>query len=242
MAVSDLLIDLEGILVADFDFTLHAAIFVRTGVGLIGQEVLQVDGQAVAGGDPQYQRTRTLVGAQRHLARHRGAALSQGYLMIIDHIATQGEDHAVNVLRTEAVEHQRLIQRHDVGHQIALTARSRFGQLDAEHRGRQQQQMKDGWNVENAGHDHGPRCGCSQGIILDNSVEQSACHKNYVYFSYSYDWHLIHRGIIPHLFPTFSPGPPCPNVGENHPTAFGHSGASADKPCKRRYWRSTLGT
>ncbi|MCY1449430.1 hypothetical protein D9M71_661650 [compost metagenome] len=90
--------------------------------------------------------------------------------MVIDHIAAQGEHHAVDVLRTEAVEHQRLVQRHDVGHQVAFTSRCRFGDFDAEHRCGQQQPGKDGWSVECAGHDHGPRCGCSQGIILDKTL------------------------------------------------------------------------
>ncbi|MNF70364.1 hypothetical protein D3C84_522720 [compost metagenome] len=71
VAVSHLLIGLELLLAAtDFDafllFTLllFATVAVGTGVGLVGQQVLQVDGQAVTGSHPQRQRTRTLVRSQ----------------------------------------------------------------------------------------------------------------------------------------------------------------------------------
>ncbi|MNX53456.1 hypothetical protein D3C86_841520 [compost metagenome] len=177
VTVSHLFVGLElGRTVTDFDafflltLFLSTAIAVGAGVGLVGQQVLQVDGQAVTGSHPQYQRTRTLVGPQGHFARHCRAALLQRDLTVIDHVASQGEHHAVDVLRPEAVEHQRLIQRHDVGHQVAFTARSCFGNLDAEHRSGQQQPREYLWSVVNAGHDHGPHCGCSQGIILDKTL------------------------------------------------------------------------
>ncbi|MNR24751.1 hypothetical protein D3C85_1418520 [compost metagenome] len=83
--------------------------------------------------------------------------------MVIDHIATQGEHHAVDVLRTEAVEHQWLVQRHDVGHQISFATDGCFGCLDAEHRRHQQQQIKHRRSVRFSGHVHGPRGGCSKG-------------------------------------------------------------------------------
>ncbi|MNC61162.1 hypothetical protein D3C75_1110870 [compost metagenome] len=82
MAVGHLLVDLEVFVTAHFDaFFFLALLFlatvVGTGVGLIGQQVLQVDGQAVTGGHPQHQRTWTLVGTQRNLARHRRTTLGQ---------------------------------------------------------------------------------------------------------------------------------------------------------------------
>ncbi|MNI73979.1 hypothetical protein D3C73_1300340 [compost metagenome] len=141
-----------------------------TGVGLISQQVLQIDGQAVTGRNAQHQRPRTLVGPQRYLARHRRAALGQRHIVVVDHIAAQGVDHAVDVLRAEAVEHQRLIQRHDVRHQIAFAACSGFGELDAEQRRKKQQQVYQVMSVGDTGHDHGPRCGGSQGMVLDKSL------------------------------------------------------------------------
>ncbi|MNE12943.1 hypothetical protein D3C80_1057660 [compost metagenome] len=111
MAVGDLSVDgmLAGI-----------RALVMVGVGLVGQQVLQVDGQAIAGGDPQYHRPWTLVRAQADLARYGGAALGQWHVVVIDHVAAQGVDHAVDVLCTEAVEHQGLVQHHHVGHQVAF--------------------------------------------------------------------------------------------------------------------------
>ncbi|MNK72024.1 hypothetical protein D3C87_914920 [compost metagenome] len=73
--------------------------------------------------------------------------------MFIDHIAAQGEHHAVDVLRAEAVEHQWLIEGDDVGHQVALATYGRAGQLDAEHRGQNQQPVNQGRSVRKASHD-----------------------------------------------------------------------------------------
>ncbi|MNZ75457.1 hypothetical protein D3C78_939340 [compost metagenome] len=95
-------------------------------VGLIGQQVLQVHRQAVAGGHPQHDRTRTLVRAQADLAGLRHAAAAEQHAVVVHHIAAQGVDHAVDVLRAEAVEHQRLVDGHHVGHQVALAAHRRL--------------------------------------------------------------------------------------------------------------------
>ncbi|MCY1400244.1 hypothetical protein D9M71_153200 [compost metagenome] len=100
---------------------------VMVGVGLVGQQVLQVDAKAIAGGDTQHHRPRALVRAQADLARYGGPALGQRHIVLIDHVAAQGVDHAVDVLRTEAVEHQGLVQHHHIGHQVSLTARSGLG-------------------------------------------------------------------------------------------------------------------
>ena len=99
---------------------------VLVGVGLISQQVLQIDGQAITGRHPQHNRPWTLVRAQRDLARHCCATLVEGDLVFINHIAAQREDHAVGILGTEAVEHQWLVERHYVGHQIALAAHGSF--------------------------------------------------------------------------------------------------------------------
>ncbi|MNL89657.1 hypothetical protein D3C87_2201150 [compost metagenome] len=48
--------------------------------------------------------------------------------MLVDHIAAQGEHHAVGILRTQAVEHQWLIDRHHIGHQVALAAHGGFAE------------------------------------------------------------------------------------------------------------------
>lgn len=50
------------------------------------------------------------------------------------------------------------------------------------------------------------------------------------------------RGDIPHPTPHFLAGAAIPHYWGNHPLGLDHSGASADNPCKRRYWFSTLGT
>jgi len=93
---------------------------VLVGVGLVGQQVAQVDCQAVPSRHPQHDRPRALVRAQGDLARHRRTALAQGHTVLVHHVLAQGEHHAVGVLRAQAVEHQWLIQRHHVGHQRAL--------------------------------------------------------------------------------------------------------------------------
>ncbi|MDT4864112.1 hypothetical protein FQZ97_988590 [compost metagenome] len=113
MAVGDLLVLLEQRIVR----------ILR--VGLVGQQVFQVDRQAVAGGHPQHQRARALVGTQHHLAGNGGAALGERHFVLVQHIAAQGEHHAVDVLRPQAVEHQRLVQGHHVGHQVAFAANGR---------------------------------------------------------------------------------------------------------------------
>ncbi|MCY1285434.1 hypothetical protein D9M70_343700 [compost metagenome] len=115
-----------GDLVVDVQFAARHAAFgvlvaaVAIGIGLEGQQVLQVDGQAVAGGHAQDQRPWALVRTQGDLPRHRRAAARQGNAGGIHHVAAQGEHHAVDVLRAEAVEHQRLVEGDDVGHQGAL--------------------------------------------------------------------------------------------------------------------------
>ncbi|MNJ59173.1 hypothetical protein D3C77_548410 [compost metagenome] len=141
MAVGDLVIDHETVLATGFitfgtfvflGFVLLAFDFffvidtVLVRVGLVGQQVLQVHGKTVTGRHPQHDRPRPLVRAQGDLARHRGAAVVQRHLVHVDYIAAQGEHHAVGILRTEAVEHQWLIERHHVGHQIALAAHGGF--------------------------------------------------------------------------------------------------------------------
>ncbi|MNZ14520.1 hypothetical protein D3C78_314460 [compost metagenome] len=97
-------------------------------VGLVGQQVLQVDGQAVARRHPQHDRPRALVRAQADFTRHCRSATGQRHLVLVDHIAAQGEHHAVGILRTQAVEHQWLIDRHHIGHQVALAAHGGFAE------------------------------------------------------------------------------------------------------------------
>ncbi|MNZ67462.1 hypothetical protein D3C78_857130 [compost metagenome] len=127
MAIGDLLVLLEQRIVR----------VVR--VGLVGQEVLQVDGQAVAGGHAQYQRTRALVRAQAHFAGNSCAALGERHFVAVHHVAAQGEHHAVDVLRAQAVEHQRLVQGDHVGHQVALALDRRLGVFAGKERAQQQQ-------------------------------------------------------------------------------------------------------
>ncbi|MCY1342114.1 hypothetical protein D9M68_352110 [compost metagenome] len=97
----------------------HQVIIVPLGIGVgqRGQEVLHIHLQAVTLRYPQHQRTRTLVRAQGHGARRRHTADMQRDLVAVHHVAAQGEHHAVDVLRTEAVEHQRLVEGHHVCHQ-----------------------------------------------------------------------------------------------------------------------------
>ncbi|MCY1281966.1 hypothetical protein D9M70_307880 [compost metagenome] len=103
------------------------------GVGLQGQEVLQVHLQALAGGQAQHQRARTLVRAQADPAGNRRAAAAQGHALVVHHVAAQGVHHAVDVLRAHAVEHERLVERDHVGDQGAFAAgcRLRFFRLTA---------------------------------------------------------------------------------------------------------------
>ncbi len=106
---------------------------VLVGVGLVSQQVGQVDCEAVTGCYPQHNRPRALVGAQGDLARHCGATLAEGDLFVVHHIFAQGEHHAVGVLRAKAVEHQWLVQCHHVGDQGALALHGGFaGRLPAE--------------------------------------------------------------------------------------------------------------
>ncbi|MNF84855.1 hypothetical protein D3C84_672350 [compost metagenome] len=127
MAVGDLLVLLEQRVVR----------VVR--ISLVGQQVFQVDRQAVADGHSQHQRTRALVGAQAHLAGHRGAAPAERHLVLVQHIAAQGEHHAVDVLRPQAVEHQRLVEGDDIGHQVALALDGGLGVCAGEERAQQQE-------------------------------------------------------------------------------------------------------
>ena len=134
MAVTDLLIDLE-VVVIDLDFAFYLAllpVFLATGVGLVGQQVLQVDGQAVTGSHPQHQRPRALVRPKRDLARHRRTPCGQWLVVVIHHITAQGEHHAVDVLRPQAVEHQRLVQGDDVRHQIAFATCCSLGRFNTD--------------------------------------------------------------------------------------------------------------
>ena len=123
-ALGDLLVGDEAFgsrVFRQFDaFDLFRLDAVLVGVGLIVEQVGEVDREAVPGGHAQHDRPWALVRAQGDLARHRGAALAQRNLTVVHHILAQGEDHAVGVLRTQAVEHQRLVQGHHVGHQGAL--------------------------------------------------------------------------------------------------------------------------
>ncbi|MNN09181.1 hypothetical protein D3C81_1220570 [compost metagenome] len=102
------------------------------GVCIVGQQVGQVDRQAVSGSHPQHDGPRALVRAQGDLARYRRPADAEGDQLVVHHILAQGEHHAVGVLRAKAVEHQRLVQRHHVGYQGALTLHGRLaGRLPA---------------------------------------------------------------------------------------------------------------
>ena len=107
-----------------------------------GQQVLQIDGQAVAGRHAQHQRTRTLVRAQADLAGNGGAAAAQRHAIGVHHVAAQRVHHAVDVLRPQAVEHQRLIQRDHIGDQPALATGGCLDVLDlptAEEHGQSEQ-------------------------------------------------------------------------------------------------------
>ena len=211
VAVGDLLIDLELFAGIGVLHTLLALVFeVLVRVGLIIEQVLQIDRQAIPGGYAQHQWPWTLVGAQRDFARHCRAAEGQRYIMVIDHVAAQRVHHAVGVLRAEAVEHQRLIERHDVGHQVALAAHRRADHFDAKHRGQQQQQFDEGRSGMKAGHDQKPRKGCSQGTILDKTLGAIRVpQKNPLLFN-----ELLKPfkspGDIPHPIPHFSRLPGLP--------------------------------
>ncbi|MNZ24461.1 hypothetical protein D3C78_416090 [compost metagenome] len=109
-----------------FELVLILVDTVFVGIGLISQQVGQVDRQAITDGNPQHDGTWAFVRAQGHLARHCGAPLAQGYQVLVHHILTQGEHHAVGVLRAKAVEHQWLVQGDHVGHQGALALHSRL--------------------------------------------------------------------------------------------------------------------
>ncbi|MNM36868.1 hypothetical protein D3C81_475880 [compost metagenome] len=107
---------------------------VLVGVGLISQQVGEVDGQALAGGHAQHDRPWAFVRAQGDLARHGGTALAERYLLVVHHILAEGEHHAVGVLRTKTVEHHWLVQCHHVGHQGTLALHSRLaGRLPTEY-------------------------------------------------------------------------------------------------------------
>ncbi len=106
---------------------------VLVGVGLVVEQVGQVDGKAFTGGHPQHDGPRALVRAQGDLARYRRPAAAEGDHLVVHHILAQGEHHAVGVLRAKAVEHQWLVQRHHVGDQGALALHGGFaGRLPAE--------------------------------------------------------------------------------------------------------------
>ncbi|MNP13585.1 hypothetical protein D3C76_1058720 [compost metagenome] len=130
-------IDLEthmpvGNLGVDVQLTVDGVLVVDTfaiGVGLERQQVLQIDRQAIAGSDAQHQRARSLVRAQGDLPGRGVTPLGDQYALGIHHITAQSEHHAIGVLRAEAVEHQWLIHRHDVGHQGALALHGRLRRL-----------------------------------------------------------------------------------------------------------------
>ncbi|MNN46486.1 hypothetical protein D3C81_1608680 [compost metagenome] len=133
MPVGDLVVDLERI-VARFVFQLVLFVLflepafrvAAVRVGLEGQQVLQVHSQTVTGGHANHQRTRPLVRTQADLARHRGTAHRQRHAIGVDHVAAQGVHHAIGILRTEAVEHQRLVESDHVGDQIPRTTGGRL--------------------------------------------------------------------------------------------------------------------
>ncbi|MCY1342263.1 hypothetical protein D9M68_271800 [compost metagenome] len=124
MPIGDLVIHLEGVLALVFllqlAFLFLELVVIAVRVGLERQQVVQVHLQALAGGEAQHQRARTLVRAQADLAGNRRAAAAERHALVVHHVAAQGEHHAVGVLRTEAVEHQRLVERDHVGDQRAL--------------------------------------------------------------------------------------------------------------------------
>ncbi|MNH07089.1 hypothetical protein D3C79_664720 [compost metagenome] len=139
MPVIHLLISDEILTAFVLDFVLRAFLFaflfafgfvffridaVLVGVGLVGQQVGQVDREAVTGGYPQHNRPWALVRAQGDLARYRGPALAEGDLLVVHHVLTKGKHHAVGVLRAKAVEHQWLVQCHHIGNQGALALHS----------------------------------------------------------------------------------------------------------------------
>ncbi|MNG81395.1 hypothetical protein D3C79_400450 [compost metagenome] len=124
MTVGDLSVDMQlavsGILVVGA---------LAIGVGLESQQVLQVDRQTIPGSNPQYQWTRTLVRTQGDLTGCGAAALGNQHSIGVYYIPAQGIHHAVGVMRTEPVEHQRLVHGHDIGHQGALALHRRLGQF-----------------------------------------------------------------------------------------------------------------
>jgi hypothetical protein len=83
---------------------------------LLGQQVLEVDLQAVADIGAQHDRPRPLVLAQRDVAggerRPLGLRLAGGG---VDHVAPQGIDHAGGVRRPEAVVEEGLVEGDHVG-------------------------------------------------------------------------------------------------------------------------------
>ncbi len=88
------------------------------------QEVLQIDGQAVALPDAQHERTLALVAAQVQFARRRRTACRQrrrigqagciDALIDVHHVAPEREHRAVDVARPEAVVHDGLVEGHHV--------------------------------------------------------------------------------------------------------------------------------
>ena len=80
------------------------------------QQIMEIDRQAVARSDTQHQRAGTLVLTQLHLTRTQNAAGDLGAVgQRIHDIAAQCKHHAVDVLRADAVVHQRLIEGDHVG-------------------------------------------------------------------------------------------------------------------------------
>ena len=136
-------VDLEadvavGHLVVYLQFRLHLVV---TWIGSGGQQVLQIDPQTIPRGDSQHQGPWAFVGAQQYLARIRASAFVQRHVVVIDHIPAQREDHAVDVLRAEPVEHQGLVDRHHVGDQVARATDRRLGVLGRQQAGHQQHQQ-----------------------------------------------------------------------------------------------------
>ncbi|MNJ59375.1 hypothetical protein D3C77_550570 [compost metagenome] len=60
--------------------------------------------------------------------------------MLVDHVAAQGEHHAIGVLRPQPVEHQRLIEGNHVGHQVAFATHRSLADVLPTQRGSGQQQ------------------------------------------------------------------------------------------------------
>ena len=94
------------------------------------EQVRKFNGQAIADIGAQNQGPRSLIGAELDLAGLELVIAAFAGLLATsirtDHVATQGEDHALRVRRAQAIKHKRLIQGDHAGLDLALAKRG-FG-------------------------------------------------------------------------------------------------------------------